>query len=81
LSWRQKLLRPVKKWAVKFGLVSKTLEEKKIMKKLIFGRLVKMPDEIKENIVSFIEPTKLSSSQPDNKHKVIYCVASLQSKY
>ena len=80
LSLQQKLFRLVKKWAVKFGLVPKTLEGKRIIKRLIFGRLVKMPAEIKENMVPFIEPTKLSSSQPDNKHKVIYCVASLQSK-
>jgi len=79
LSLQQKLFRPVKKWAVKFGLVPKTLEGKRIIKRLIFGRLVKMPAEIKENMVPFIEPTKLSSSQPDNKHKVIYCVATLQS--
>jgi len=77
LSLRQKLFRPVKKWVVKFGLVPKTLEGKKIIKRLIFGRLVKMPAEIKENMVPFIEPIKLSSSQPDKKHKVIYCVASL----
>jgi SAM-dependent methyltransferase len=77
LSCRQKLLRPVKKWAVKFGLAPKTLEGKKIIKRLIFGRLVKMPAEIKGNMVPFIEPIKLSSSQPDKKHKVIYCVASL----
>ena len=79
LSSRQKLFRPIKRWAVKFGLVPKTLEGKRIIKKLIFGRLVKMPSEIKENMVPFVEPTKLSSSQPDKKHKVIYCVATLQS--
>jgi SAM-dependent methyltransferase len=67
LSLRQKFFRPVKKWAVKFSLVPKTLEGKKIIKKLIFGCLVKMPAEIKENMVPFIELTKLSSSQPDNK--------------
>jgi len=79
LSLRQKLFRLIKRWAVKFGLVPKTLEGKRIIKKLIFGRLVKMPPEIKENMIPFVEPTKLSSSQPDNKHKVIYCVATLQS--
>ena len=79
MSWRQKVLRPVKKWAVKFGLVSKKLEGKKIIKKLIFGRLVKITAEIKENMVPFIEPTELSSSQPNNKQKVIYCIAILQS--
>ena len=81
LSWRQKIFRPIKKCAVKFGLVPKTLEGKKIIKRLIFGSLVKTPPEIeiKENRVPFVEPTKLSSSQPDNIHKVIYCVATLQS--
>jgi SAM-dependent methyltransferase len=80
LSWRQKLLRPVKKWAVKFGLVPKTLGGKRIIKRLMFGRLIKMPPETKENMVPFVEPTKLSSSQPDKKHKVIYCVATLHSE-
>lgn len=79
LSLRQKLFRPIKRWAVKFGLVPKTLEGKRIIKRLIFGRLVKMPSEIKENMVPFVEPIKLPSSQPDKKHKVIYCVATLQS--
>ena len=79
LSLRQKLFRPVKKWVVKFGLAPKTSEGKRIIKRLIFGRLVKMPPEIKENMGPFVEPTKLSSYQPDNKHKVIYCVANLQS--
>lgn len=79
LPWQQKFFRPMKKWAVKFGFVPKTLKKKKILKRLIFGRLVKMPSEIKENMVPFIEPTKLSSSHPDDKHKVIYCVATLQN--
>jgi len=79
LSLRQKLFRPVKRWAVKFGLVPKTLGGKRIIKRLMFGHLIKMPAEIKENMVVFVEPTKLSSSQPDEKHKVIYCVATLQS--
>lgn len=80
LSLRQRLFRPIKRWAVKFGLVPKTLEGKKIIKRLIFGSLVKMPPEIKENMIPFIKPTKLSSSQSDNKHKVIYCVATLTNK-
>lgn len=79
LSLRQKFFRTVKKWTVKFGLVPKTLKGKKIIKRLIFGRLVKMPAEIKENMVPFAESTKLSPSQPDHKHKVIYGVAILQS--
>lgn len=79
LSLRQRFFRPIKKWAVKFDLVPKTLGGKRIIKRLMFGRLVKMPPEIKENMVPFTEPTKLSSSQPDKEQKVIYCVATLLS--
>lgn len=78
LSLSQKLFRPIKKFAVKFGLIPKSMDGKKNLKRLVFGRLVKMPTEIEKDMVTYIEPTKLSSSEPDKKHKVIYCVASLQ---
>lgn len=37
-----------------------------------------MPVEIQEDMVPYEEPTKLLDSQLDRKHKVIYCVATLQ---
>ncbi|MCG3117560.1 MAG: class I SAM-dependent methyltransferase [Candidatus Manganitrophus sp. SA1] len=78
LSLRQKLLRPVKKVVVKLGCVPKTMAGKKVFKKIIFGNLVSMPAEITENTGPYIQPTKISSIQPDKKHKVLYCVATLQ---
>ncbi|HHT9125302.1 MAG TPA: class I SAM-dependent methyltransferase [Candidatus Brocadiia bacterium] len=78
LSLRQRVLRPLKKLAVKSGLVPKTADGKKFFKRLVFGRLVKMPDEIEDGMMPYMEPTKLSSIQADRKHKVIYCVATLQ---
>jgi SAM-dependent methyltransferase len=80
VSLRQKVLRPVKKFAVEFGLVPKSMGGKKLLKKLVFGGLIKMPAEIEEGMVSYVEPTQLPPSEPDKKHKVIYCAATLQQK-
>jgi SAM-dependent methyltransferase len=80
VSLRQKALRPVKKMAVKLGLIPRTMNGKKVLKKLVFGGLVKMPYEIEENLVPYVEPTRLSLSEPDKRHKVIYCAATLQDK-
>jgi SAM-dependent methyltransferase len=79
VSWRQRLLRPVKKMAVMLGIVPKTRDGKKWLKRLVFGRLVKMPAEISGGMAPFIEPAPLSPAEPDRKYKVIYCVASLAS--
>lgn len=76
LSWRQKVFRPVKKLAVKLNLVPKTTDGKKILKRIVFGKMVRMPAEIQEGMVPYMEPIKLSIEQPDKKHKVIYCAAT-----
>jgi SAM-dependent methyltransferase len=77
VSWRQRLLRPVKKMAVVLGIVPKTRDGKKWLKRLVFGRLVKMPAEISEGMVPFIEPAPLPPGEPNRNYKVIYCAASL----
>ncbi len=78
LSLRQRLLRPIKKLVVILGLIPKTMAGKKFLKKLVFGELIKMPAEIDEGMSAYAEPTSLSLSRPDRKHKVIYSVATLQ---
>lgn len=80
VSLRQKILRPIKKMAVELGLVPKTMGSKKLLKKLIFGGLVKMPAEIEEGMFPYVEPTRLTVFELDRKHKVIYCAATLQEK-
>ena len=77
VSFRQKLLRPVKKLAVKLDLIPKTTSGKKILKRFVFGPLVKLPAEINDTTSPHIEPVEISSSAPDTRHKVIFCAASL----
>lgn len=80
VSLRQKLLRPVKKLAVTLGLMPKTTEGKKLLKKLVFGGLVKMPAEITADMFPYTEPRLLPPATPDREHKVIYCLATLPAE-
>lgn len=75
LTLKQKILRPIKKFAVEMGLIPKTMAGKKLLKKLVFGGLVKMPAEIACDMFAYQAPTRLDTSAADTKHKVIYCAA------
>ena len=46
VSMRQRVLRPVKKLAVMLGVMPKTTAGKKWLKRIVFGGLVEMPEEI-----------------------------------
>lgn len=75
-SLRQRILRPVKKFAVTLRLMPRTMRGKRILKRLVFGKMVTMPHEVKPGLASYTPPTPLDMSHPDRVHKVIYCVAS-----
>lgn len=77
VSWRQKLLRPIKRMAVSLNLVPKTMTGKKLLKRLVFGQLVPMPAELPMRGEPIAPPVRLSSA-PDVTHKVIYCCATLR---
>lgn len=76
LSWRQRMLRPVKKFAANSGLMPKTMAGKKMLKKLVFGSLVPMPAEIVAGMVPYVDPVPIPADHSDPVHKVIYCIAT-----
>lgn len=77
VSIKQKILRPIKRVAVTFGLMPKTMAGKKMLKKIVFGGLEKMPLEITKETESYEPPIKISSDKPNKDFKVIYCEAQL----
>lgn len=77
LSIRQKILRPIKKLASSLHLIPGSMEAKKRLKRIMFGDMVKMPAEIDEGMAEYKPPLPISNRHPDNKHKVIYCAATL----
>jgi len=80
VSWRQRVLRPIKALVVKMGLVPKTMSGKKFLKRLVFGRLVTMPAEIVNDEEMIVAPVHLQPDRPDRRFKVIYLVASSEGR-
>lgn len=75
----QRFLRPVKKTAVALNIIPRSMAAKKILKRIVFGKLVDMPAEITESTSIAVPPNEISSAVPDTKHKVILCAAKLAS--
>ena len=74
---RQRLLRPIKAVGAHLGLIPKSMRGKKLLKRLVFGRLVPMPAEIATATAPRVSATRLEAGVPDRKHKVIFCAAVL----
>ena len=77
VSWRQRLLRPAKRFAVSLGLMPKSLKGKRFLKRFVFGRLVSMPAELPEPEGILAPPVAVPRTEPDRLHKVLYCCATL----
>ena len=77
VSLRQRVLRPVKKLAVSLNLMPKTMAGKALLKRLVFGDLKPLPAEITPDMMSYLPPSDISADQPDHRHKVLYCAATL----
>jgi SAM-dependent methyltransferase len=75
VSARQRVLRPVKMVASRLGLIPESMQAKKLLKRLVFGGLVRMPAEIEPASAPLAEPARLEPLKPDTAHKVIFCAA------
>jgi ubiquinone/menaquinone biosynthesis C-methylase UbiE len=78
ISWRQKVLRPIKRFVVGAGHRLGHEAGKKLLKRLVFGRLVLMPAELPMDNAPFTPPVRLRPDAPDSVHKVIYACATLR---
>jgi len=77
VSLRQKLLRPLKRLAVRFNIIPKTMGGKRLLKRLVFGRMVPMPAQLEIPGDLIYHATAVVAGQPDHKHKVLFCEATL----
>lgn len=75
---RQRLLRPVKRVAVMSGLMPKTMNGKRWLKRLVFGQEMPMPAEITSATGRYTPPQPIPAGQPDRRHKIICCAARKQ---
>ena len=71
----QKTTRIAKLFAVKFGLMPKTMRGKQLLKRFIFGKPVLMPAEIVPGLSGRESLTPLRADRPCTTHKIIFCIA------
>lgn len=79
VSMRQKILRPIKSLASRFGLIPKTMQGKEWLKKLFFGEMAVMPANIATTVFVYTQANEIIQNNADTTHKVIYCSAILNN--
>ncbi|MGE0160033.1 MAG: class I SAM-dependent methyltransferase [Gemmatimonadales bacterium] len=79
VSLRQRILRPAKATAARLRLIPRSMGAKKLLKRLVFGGLTKMPREIDPHVDAEARPLRLRHDVADSGHKVIFCAATSQT--
>ena len=65
----------IKRTAISFNLMPKTMKGKAIFKRLFFGQLIALPPEIEEGLADYSPPIPISSDCPNSEYKVLFSVA------
>lgn len=73
------VLRLAKRLAVALHLMPRSMKGKRLLKRLVFGRLQPMPVEFDGTGVAYEPPVPIPASMPDHRHQVLYCVATKKS--
>lgn len=71
------ILRCIKRVAVKSKLMPTTMKGKKLLKRIVFGKLVEMSANISAVTLEPQSLLKIPNDLIDRRHKVIFCVARL----
>jgi len=74
-SWKSKILGLARKVVVSLHLIPNTMKGKELMKRLAYGKLVVLPDEITEGFAPIEEVQSVSVGESLVDCKVIYLVA------
>lgn len=72
----QKILKLLKIVVVRLNLMPKTMRGKELLKRLVFGKLVRMPYELSVNISEYDTPISIPAGEPNRDFKVILLVVT-----
>lgn len=76
-SIKDKIISLIRKVAVKFHLIPKTMKGKEKLKRIFFGKLLTLPFEIEEGMAEYFPPTIISQNSPNYQCKVLYALARI----
>ena len=74
-GWKTRLVRALKRFAVTYKLIPGSMAGKRFLKRLVFGRLVRMPVELHAAGLHLDPPVPIPAQQSDTRHLVLYCLA------
>jgi len=74
-TMKGKIISAIRKFAIAFHLIPKTMKGKEFLKKVFYGDLVPLKEEIEEDMYEYLTPVPLPSHIPSFDYKVIYTVA------
>jgi len=69
------LIRVTKKTVVALHLMPKTMRGKRLLKRIVFGKLIPMPAEVPAGL-RYEAPVAIDATQPDTTHQVIFSAAT-----
>lgn len=73
-SLRDRIKSVIKRIAVALRLVPQTMKTKEILKRIFFGELMTLEEEIEDGVVDYVPPVSISSNSPNSQYKVLYAV-------
>lgn len=74
-SVKDKLISVIKRMAVILHIIPKTMKSKEIFKRLFFGQLLILKEEIEEGMAEYREPVPIDGDFPNRGYKVLFAVA------
>jgi ubiquinone/menaquinone biosynthesis C-methylase UbiE len=72
---KNKIISFIKRFAVKFHLIPSSLKARAYLKRIFMGKLIPLPNEIKEEMTNYTEPVLIPVDKPNREFKIIYAVA------
>ena len=69
---KNEIISSVKKTAMTFNLIPKTMKGKEFFKRIFFGKLLTLPSEIEDGEVEYSPPVAISSDHPNYQYKVLF---------
>ena len=74
-SMRRRAFKPLKRLAVKMHLMPETVAARRLLKRIVFGKLQPMPGDIADLPAPRVAPVALRIDEPDPIHQVVLCAA------
>ncbi len=74
---KEKIISIIRKIAVGLHLIPKTMKGKELIKKIFYGKLIPLKEEIEDGICEYKPPERISSEICNFEYKVIYVVGRI----